>query len=66
MERARPPRPEGKPSNWWAQEKEPWKKRASAAVETTADPQRQAGEKAEATALSVRALTEAAMRGGGY
>jgi hypothetical protein len=26
MERARPPRPEGKPSNWWAQEKEPWKR----------------------------------------
>ncbi len=51
MERARPPRPEGKPSNWWAREKEPWKKRVSAEVEMKTDVERQAGEKAETTVL---------------
>jgi hypothetical protein len=29
MERARPPMREGKPSFWWAKEREPWKRRAS-------------------------------------
>jgi hypothetical protein len=24
MERARPPRPQGKPLNWWAHDQEPW------------------------------------------
>ena len=62
MERARPPRPEGKPSNWWAVEKEPWK-RVSAEVRT--DQERpQAKEKTKASALSVPAFAEAARRWG--
>ena len=59
MERARPSRPEGKPSNWWAKEKEPWK-RVSADVMADQD-RRQAEEKIEATVLSVSVFAEAAM-----
>jgi hypothetical protein len=36
MERACPPRPEGKPSNWWCKEREPWKRIGARATETTA------------------------------
>ena len=59
MERSRPPRPEGKPSNWWAKEKEPWK-RVSADVGADQE-RRQANEKIEATVLSVPVFMEAAM-----
>ena len=59
MERPRPPRPEGKPSNWWAKEKEPWK-RVSAGVGADQE-RRQAREKIDATVLSAPVFTEAAM-----
>jgi hypothetical protein len=66
MERAGPPRPEGKPSNWWAYEREPWR-RVSAEIADEDGAQRAALFRARTAALPLatdaqaEAAREAAM-----
>jgi hypothetical protein len=56
MERARHPLPEGKPSNWWAYDREPWRR---VSAEIRADDERRAARfRAHAAALSASACMD--------
>jgi Lon protease-like protein len=57
MERACPPRPEGKPSFWWRCDREPWRR---VSAELIADEkQKQADQRAAAVVLSLLRTVEA-------